>query len=430
MLESRCLLSLTAISDEVRPPPSTPSASFDMAVADNGSFIELSVSSSNTPALTAVRYSPAGEQLGNVINLDTAGANAIAIASIDIDPDGDAVVAYLLDTTHLYAIRISKDGVVSPRQLIDQGSPDEDSFSVPSVSMDASGGFFVSWISYLSTGHNDTVRVRAFDAAGNPRSAEFAVGPDSDLDFFNSVDIAAKADGSGAVIAFNRFGEGAESIDYGLVSTTALIGELNHNGGRFIGGPELALYGDGSFVMAFTRGQGGPFSEEPTEFEPYARRFDAQAAALGAEIQLAASLPGTGSNRHIQYASIDTMPDGGFVSSFIQSINNTNIVYARRFSAAGVSDASGPVEMSTGPARNTAVGHRRPGSGRSGLARGNFPRPRSRRSPLPPDHHRRVDVRFWKRRAFCPRPRHRRLHPRRPRRRKDRRLPRPDLPDF
>jgi len=326
-----------------------------MAVADNGSFIVVSQSNETAPVLKALRYSAAGEQPGSAITLDTLGANfTFRVFSVDMDPDGDAVVAYQ-HTNDLYVIRISKDAVVSPRQLIEQGTT-TDMVSAPSVSMDNSGGFFISWVNFLSTGHDDTVRVRAFDAAGNPRGAEFVVGPSSGLDHYNAVDIAAKDDGSGAVLAFNRIGEGSDSVDYARVSTTALVGAILHITLRRVDAPRVAVYGDGSFVMSYTRGSGGPLGDDPQDFNSFAQRFDAQANPVGSEIELGESLPGTGFEKHIRSASVDTMPDGGFVAAFTQTFGGASVIYARRFSATGVSDSSGPVGMADGPARETSVG--------------------------------------------------------------------------
>src|SRR5436190_4432913 len=123
VLESRCLLSLSAIADAASIDALPVSRGTDLAVADNGSFIVVSQSDQDAPVLRAVRYSAAGEQVGNVLTLDTLGDNfSFRAYSVDIDPDGDAVVAYQLNTTDLYVTRISKDGIVSPRQLIEQAT--------------------------------------------------------------------------------------------------------------------------------------------------------------------------------------------------------------------------------------------------------------------------------------------------------------------
>src|SRR6478672_8053872 len=108
-LESRCLLSLSPITAAVQIGPLQVSRAADMAVADNGSFIVVSQSNETDPVLKALRYSAAGEQPGTAITLDTLGANfTFRVFSVDMDPDGDAVVAYQ-HTNDLYVIRISKD---------------------------------------------------------------------------------------------------------------------------------------------------------------------------------------------------------------------------------------------------------------------------------------------------------------------------------
>src|SRR5688572_17342562 len=87
-LEMRRLLSLTAGPETLVPMP-TQMSRFDMAVADNGSFIVVGdpIEQPDSPDLVAVRYSAAGEQIGTPLILDNHGFDV----SVAMDSDGDAV---------------------------------------------------------------------------------------------------------------------------------------------------------------------------------------------------------------------------------------------------------------------------------------------------------------------------------------------------
>jgi Ca2+-binding RTX toxin-like protein len=361
-LEKRLLLAFAPISGEQLVTGPTSVKAYDLAVAGDGSYLVTTIEDAANPTLTAVRCSATGQQLGQPLTLDTLQNNFNGAAvSVAMDADGDAVVAYMLNVEEIYAIRISKTDVVSPRQRIDQTSGDEAEFFWPSVSMDAAGGFFVGWIAYPDTGHVDTIHLRAFDATGAARAAEFvATGTTSVEDTFSQLDVAANPDGSGAVFSFSRIVSIPyfDTIEYGRVSTTALLGEVQGVAGA-AGFPaaNVATHVDGSFVIGFTRSGGDidPRAPQP-DFAGYVQRFDAQGGTIGDAIELGGSLPGSGLQKHISAVSVDTIPDGGFVAAFTQTVGDTTTVYAQRYGAAGVADPSGPIAIGSGVTRETAVG--------------------------------------------------------------------------
>ena len=228
-LESRRLLSLTLVGPEVTVPLPTEMSQFDMAVADNGSFIVVGdpIEQPNSPPVIAIRYAAAGEQIGAPLTLDNHGFTV----SVAMDADGDAVVAYLKSSGGLYVVRISKDGGTTPPQLISTGSIFD-----TAISMDDAGGYFVGW---LDRSLGDVVRLRAFSGDGTPRAAVFEPEPRGGLDGYGGLELAAKPDGSGAVYTVEHFQEGFVHADVGIVSISGMAGNVP-SGPGIVGGSPLA----------------------------------------------------------------------------------------------------------------------------------------------------------------------------------------------
>src|SRR5688572_4144347 len=344
-LESRRLLSLTLLGPEVTVPMPTEMSRFDMAVADNGSFIIVGdpIEQPDSPPVIAIRYSAAGEQIGAPLTLDNHGFTV----SVAMDTDGDAVVAYLKSSGGLYLVRISKDGVVHAPQLVATGH-----LSETAVSMDEAGGFFVGWVAA------DNVYVRAFDANGTPRAPALEVVTGGGIDGNDSVAVAARRDGSGAVVAYDHFVEGDVGIQAQLVSPTGKTGDVATGTGGLPGSPagaDLAIRPDGSFVMGF-EAYGSRISEtDPITTSGFLKRFDASGSQIGPTIALGESLPGSGVDQRITSVTIDTMPDGGFIAALQQGSEAGVTTYVRRYAAAGVS-IDGPLAVDTDPPRGHVIG--------------------------------------------------------------------------
>src|SRR5687768_689780 len=98
-LEPRRLMSLTPAGVEVPVPTAGAVIASDLAVADDGSFIIASrATGGGNETIAAVRYSAAGQQIGDLMTIFAApqitGRRGGPI-SVAIDADGDAVVAYV-----------------------------------------------------------------------------------------------------------------------------------------------------------------------------------------------------------------------------------------------------------------------------------------------------------------------------------------------
>jgi hypothetical protein len=291
-LEHRRLLSLATLGPEVQVPVPHEVRSFDLAVAADGSYIIATsgIANGGDTEVSAVRYSPAGEQIGGVLTIESTGLESHAQVSVAIDDDGDAVVAYtvILDGKNDIAFRrVTRLGAVGERVVAysvpapaDPDNSDE-RLADPAVSMDAGGGFYLGWLHTLADGFHN-VWMQAFDAAGGERADEFiAHNVSSPFSSVGDLEIAATPSGSGAVFAHGfAGGDGlTQNVDVGRVSTTARIGDVG-SAGPITGDPSLAMRPDGSFLLAY---QDHPdlldFSQRSTR--SLVRRYDADGVAQG-----------------------------------------------------------------------------------------------------------------------------------------------------
>jgi hypothetical protein len=352
-LEPRRLLSLTPVGGEVVLPPPGETSDYDLAVADDGSYM---VASASTGVLNVTRFAPTGLELGAPLTLASSGASSVTAS---MDPDGDAVVAWTQfqgnDMVDFFFCLIAKDGVAGEPVMVGATVNDnEEARFSPAVSMDDSGGFFLAWLYHAPGPWRETVQVRAFDAAGQPRAAQFEIVAGDTLNALGKLDIAAHPDGSGAVFALDQNNEnGFTFIRLSRVSTTAAVGDLGvvaDNGTHSDeADPSVVVYPDGSFALAYTRfnlPNRNDDSSDPTDQASFVQRFDADGQAVGGEIALGASLGGG----TVEAAAIDALPGGGFVATYVHTSGDTNTLYVERFDADGTpfGDDTGPVAIDSG----------------------------------------------------------------------------------
>jgi Ca2+-binding RTX toxin-like protein len=341
LLEPRRLLAFTPFTEEAVV-PGVAAGSYDLAVAGDGSFI---VASASGTKLLAVRYSAAGEQLGDVITVASLVTAAVGDVSAAMDADGDAVIAYTslepgANFGHFRYAHINRFGVVDDTGQLDTW--DGDRTTDVAVSMDPGGGFFIGELGYASGGRYE-LRFRAFDSNGVLRGPAFTAFQQTLSDSaVNDLEVAANRDGSGAVFAYAFVEDGGDvkRVNHGRVTTSALVGSIGRIEGPEVGAPSLAIYADGSFAIAYQQHFTAPGSVPSGPWmDGRIRRFNAAGVQVGSTISL---IGGGVSWFDVVTPHIDATPDGGFVVTYAQrhqqltpQDRNATTVHARRFDAAG-----------------------------------------------------------------------------------------------
>jgi hypothetical protein len=138
-----------------------------------------------TSSVTAQRYNLAGVAQGGPIAVSQS-SNGTALPAVAMDPAGDFVVAWESDapdgsTADIHARRFNSAGVALSNEFtVNLETLGYHAFA--DVSMDATGGFVISWedmpVNGVSLqGANIGVYARRFDAAGNDIAGEMEINP-------------------------------------------------------------------------------------------------------------------------------------------------------------------------------------------------------------------------------------------------------------
>jgi Ca2+-binding RTX toxin-like protein len=361
LLEPRRFLSLTPIGGATIVSQSQDARAFDVAAADNGLYLVATETIHHAPTadqpttgeIEIVRYSTSGEQLGDVFTINLVFPNNSAPfprVRASMDADGDAIVVYPATASSnefgaVRAVRISKAGVMGTPFDVLPPIADEGGYSLPAISLDDNGGFFLAYLGASDNVVDDgAIRVQAFDGNNAPLDDSFQFRAFGISESFDNVEIEAYADGSGAIVATGTLGgEGPTAVEFARVSASAIVGERTSLGGGSTSFPSIAIHADKSFVLGYER-QSGPLGEPPAIYQIFAQRYNASAVAQGSPIEIGSTLPGTGLDKHTYGLDVAPLSDGGFVASFAQLIGNTDTFYAERYDASGVRDGA-PVTL-------------------------------------------------------------------------------------
>jgi len=179
----------------------------------------------SSSGIYAQRYDSAGVAQGGELLVNTTTANLQVQPAVAMAPNGDFVIAWtsnLQDGSQLgiYAQRFNSMGAAQGGEFrvntFTTGGQ-----QLPTIAMDAEGGFAVAWASLNQDGANDGVYAQRFNLLGQTQGSEFRVNTYTPLDqSFPAV--AMNADGDFVITWQSR---NQDSSDYGVY---AQIYRRNH----------------------------------------------------------------------------------------------------------------------------------------------------------------------------------------------------------
>jgi hypothetical protein len=236
--------------------------------------------------IMARRYDAAGNPRGPEFQVNTYTANSQFNPHLATTPDGGFVVvwtSYLQDggTQGVFGRRFDRAGAPASAEFqVNTYTTNYQAKGKVAVAPD--GGFVVVWESAAGDGDSFGVFGQRFDAQANRLGVEFQVNSYT-TGYQYSPAIASDGDG-GFVVVWESYGQEGGS-DLGIV------GQRFDAGGHAQGGefaintftpanqfaPAVAARGDGSFVVAWTSGDGDVGGI-------WARRYDAQGTPAGPEL--------------------------------------------------------------------------------------------------------------------------------------------------
>ncbi|MBI4617120.1 MAG: DUF4347 domain-containing protein [Planctomycetes bacterium] len=192
----------------------------------------------------------------------------------------------------------------------------------------STGNFVVTWRSFEGAVTNFDIRARLFDASANPLGPDFLVNVTTTLNIQNTPSVAMDADGN-FVVAFES-DEGGLAFD---IRARLYDAAGNPRGADFVVNssvattdrfPSVAMDPAGNFVIVWTQLAGA-------DYDIMGRRFDASGNPLGADFAVSST------NANTQFfPSVAATPGGGFVAAWQSDDGGVDYdIRARRFDAAG-----------------------------------------------------------------------------------------------
>ncbi len=258
-------------------------------------------------------------------------------ATLDVLPDGRFVVGWSdSQDGNVWAQRYDSNGqpLDGPIQLnSDSGQPAQ----LPSIAMDAGGGFIAAWEQAALDGDGQGVFARLFDDGGIPLGIQFQVNQvssghqqhvnvarDPDGPFVISwTSDGADIDGSSAVFGRRYRADGTPIGDEFRISSTAA-------GTQQI--PHLAMDAGGDFVVIWNGN--GPGDDDGV----FAQRFETNDAPVLEDLILGA----------LQMQDVPEMENEGVaVSEFLFGVSDSDDISVRGIAITAVNETDGQIQYST-----------------------------------------------------------------------------------
>jgi hypothetical protein len=324
-------------------PQSCPS----IAIIDNGSFILTWRDNRNgydESDIYAQRYSSDGNSLGPNFRVnDDLGLAHQGSPSIAADSIGNFVITWVDDRDgdydkDIYAQLYSNDGVAFGANFKvndDQGSKWQRS---PSISSDGTGNFVITWEDGRS-GYSD-IYAQRYSSDGIAIETNFKVNDDQGYESQSSPSISIDNSGN-FVITWQDFRNKNDDSDIYVqrysndgiaLGTNFKVNDVQGTG-SFVFPPSISSDGIGNFVIAWDDGRNG----YPSGYSDiYAQRYSHDGVATGSNFQVNND-QGIASQSSPSISSDGT---GNFVITWVDERNGYWDLYAQRYSSDGITIGS------------------------------------------------------------------------------------------
>ncbi|HSH93924.1 MAG TPA: hypothetical protein VK968_07245, partial [Roseimicrobium sp.] len=294
----------------------------------------------NGYGIYAQRYTADGEALGSEFQVNTYTSNNQFGADVAMDGDGDFVITWQSSgqdgsSYGVYARHYGSDGQALDSEF--RVNTSTSSFQrFPAVAMDGDGDFVITWESY----HEGTglgVYAQRFASDGQAQGSELHVN--TTLTGQQSYpDVAIDGDGDFVITWQSESQDGSQYNIFAQRYTSAGLAQgsefrVNSYTTEHQSSPEVALDGDGDFVIVWT--SNNQDSDSPDIF---AQRFASTGGFLGSEFRVNSY---TTQQQFNPAVAMDS--SGDFVvswQSYDQDGPYDNGIYAQRFTATGQAEGS------------------------------------------------------------------------------------------
>jgi predicted Zn-dependent protease len=287
----------------------------------------------------AQRYDYQGNRIGGEFRVNTTTAGDQSTAAVAMDNAGNFVVVWLSygqdgSGYGVYGQRFNSSGAAQGGEFRVNTTTYDDQIG-PSIAMDATGDFVVTWTSYSQDGYGAGVYAQRYNASGLKQGGEFRVNTTtagnqdysrvamSDAGSFVVVWSDDAKDGSSYGIYAQRFDASgvAQGGEFRVNTTTADSQDY----------ASVAMNAAGDFVVTWSG-----YASDGTGWNVYAQRYSAAGAALNGEILVNDATAGD------QMHSAAAMDQYGNIMITWQSWSSSTgwDVYGQQFTSSGARQGS------------------------------------------------------------------------------------------
>jgi hypothetical protein len=363
-----------------------------VAIDPNGNFIITWFSQQtgpyDHPDIFAMRYDSSGNELtpppaeqgngiGNEFEVNTNEPNQKSYPDVAMDSDGNFIITWHSwqdgSGSGIYAQRYESNGNKLGGEFQVNTYTTENQTN-PSIDMDLTGNFIITWDSYLQDGDGLSVYAQMFDSNGNKVGGEFQVNTYT-TGHQERPSVAMDSNGNFVITwhDYPRYIPSVETIgqdgdSYGIFaqlydsSGTPVGGEFQVNtyttGAQFI--PDVAMDSNGNFVIIWA----GEGSSDPDGV--YAQRYDNTGTPIGNQFIVNTNTTGNQTTDWGRHVAMDA--NGNFVITWAQAYGLDGDgagVYAQMFDSNG-NKVGGEFQV------NTHTTNHQSGSSVAMNANGNF----------------------------------------------------------
>jgi Ca2+-binding RTX toxin-like protein len=267
-------------------------------------------------------------------------------SKVAIAPNGDFVISWTSfdqdGVGGIYAQRYNIDGQRQGNEFQVNSTILATNQSIPTVAMDATGNFIISWTSFDDFGNSNGVYAKRYSSAGVAEGSEFKINTGIDSNLLNST-VVMNGNGN-FVISWDQFDlsdSGSNGIEtYARLYNSSGVAQgsefkVNTTRSDAQYNPTVAIAQNGSFVISWTSNLQDNIPANPSDTIDngiYAQRYDSNGVSQGVEFKVNTQTVNDQSNSTI---AIDQ--NGNFVIAW-QSENQDGSgygIYAQRYNSNG-----------------------------------------------------------------------------------------------
>jgi hypothetical protein len=281
----------------------------------------------------AQRYNSSGVALDTNVKINTnAGSSSQWWPSVSCDPSGNYVISwedYRNGNADIYAQRFNSSGAAAGVNFRVNIHPPLAGQIRPAVAKGPGGGFLAAWEDYRNSAYPD-IYARVYDSAGTAAEDDFKANYENNTNAQYNPTIAMDSSGNFVISWIDRRGGTSYDIYAQRYSSSGAAVDTNFKVNTDAGtadqyNPAISSDAAGNFVISWQDSRSG------TNSDIYAQRYSSSGAAVDTNFKV-----NTDAGTAFQYdPSISSDAAGNFVVAWRDIRDGNDNIYAQRFDSSG-----------------------------------------------------------------------------------------------